>query len=174
MATTTTAPSTDLHKYNKYIIGAASLTAFSTMLYTIQQRTKGRMQIPINELLNNNPQARAANPKLAAYMFAGRAFVIGTGLMLTGTIALGMGVATVMQVNTLQEFSQKLTSYTRSRFPGLKGNYPADHDEVIDDAAYEFLKEFRDEARKEEREGPMQDNVTTKTVKEALTRRLAG
>ncbi|KAI8850762.1 hypothetical protein BC829DRAFT_488479 [Chytridium lagenaria] len=162
----------DLTKYNKYIIGAASLTAFSTLVYTIRQRTRGRMQIPINELLNNSPQMRAANPKLAAYMFAGRAFFIGTGLVATGAVTLSMGVAAVMGVNNLQEFSHKVRQFTHSKFPQLKGNYPSDHDEVIDDAAYEFLKEYRDEVIKEEIDGPYRDSWEQKTIKAAMMKGL--
>jgi hypothetical protein len=59
------------------------------------------MDIPLAELLES-PEARAANPKLAAYMFAGRAFILGTGLAVTGTLAITMGVASAMGVNNVR------------------------------------------------------------------------
>lgn len=85
----------------RYILGAASIAAFSSMIYTIRQRTKGKMKIPLQELLDN-PAAAAANPKLAAYMFAGRAFGTATVLVVTGTVGLAMTVASVMGINNVR------------------------------------------------------------------------
>ncbi|RKO90930.1 hypothetical protein BDK51DRAFT_25803 [Blyttiomyces helicus] len=132
--------------YNKYIVGAASLTAFGSLIYTIRQRTTGKMKMPLEELMTN-PAAAAANPKLAAYMFAGRAFGTATILVATGTMALTMGVASLMGVNNLREFSTKmreLTSSTRLRRtdPMLTG----DQKEPFDNDVYELLKEVSADA----------------------------
>ncbi|KAJ3292409.1 hypothetical protein HDU76_007165 [Blyttiomyces sp. JEL0837] len=101
----------------------------------MRQQAKGVTRIPLVELFEN-PTERAASPKLAAYMFAGRAFLMGTGL--------------------LKEFSTKTRSWAVTTFPSLKGKYSEDAEEVIDDAAYEFFKEMRDELKREEKEGPYQ------------------
>ncbi|KAJ3053218.1 hypothetical protein HK097_004770 [Rhizophlyctis rosea] len=145
-----------LHKYNKYIIGAASVGAFGSMIYTIRQRTKGKMKMPLAELLEN-PQAAAANPKLTAYIFAGRAFTTATLLVLTGTLGLGMGVASIMGVNNLREFSVKMRQYASTAFPKLRGA-PEDHDSKFDQDTYDFLKEVSADAEREEREGEWTEN----------------
>ncbi len=49
-----------------------------------------------------NPKAAAADPKLAAYMFAGRAFAIGTGLTLSATIAMASGLAMYFGVDNVR------------------------------------------------------------------------
>ncbi|KAJ3209459.1 hypothetical protein HDU67_006188 [Dinochytrium kinnereticum] len=115
---------------------------------------------------------RAANPKLSAYMFAGRAFVIGTGLVATGALTFSMGLASLMGVNTLREFSEKVRAFTSSQLPQLKGAYPADHDEVVDEAAYEFLKEYRDEVNKEEMEGGYKESWAQSTISAGLKKKL--
>ncbi|KND00105.1 uncharacterized protein SPPG_04447 [Spizellomyces punctatus DAOM BR117] len=142
---------TGFMRYNKYIIGAASIAAFSSMMYTIHQRTKGKMRIPLQELIDN-PAAAAANPKLAAYMFAGRAFGTATILVLTGTAGVAMTVASVMDVNNLKEFSIRMREIMAARFPRLKGS-DEEQDKKFDPATYEFLKEVADDVEREEQEG---------------------
>ncbi|KAJ3404651.1 hypothetical protein HDV05_007046 [Chytridiales sp. JEL 0842] len=161
----------DPNQYVKYVIGAASLTAFTAMIVTIQQRTKGRMKIPMSELIDN-PQARAANPKLAAYAFAGRAFFYSTGLVATGTLALTMGVAAYMGVDNLKDFSSKSREWSLKTFPSLKGKYEQDHDEVVDDAAYEFMKEVQKEMKREEEEGPYKENDFNQHIRSKLKKEL--
>ncbi|KAI9207418.1 uncharacterized protein BJ171DRAFT_492678 [Polychytrium aggregatum] len=162
--------SDEWYKYNKYILGGASIIGFGSLIYTIRERTKGRLQIPLDELLNRDPTARAANPKLAAYMFAGRAFGTATLLMLTGTCALTMGVASWMQVNSLKEFSEKAKAKSRELFPKL---YQSNRDDgKFDQAAHEFLTELREDFRRErEGEGYQQTEASTiisKHVKDKL------
>ncbi|KAJ3041657.1 hypothetical protein HDV00_008934 [Rhizophlyctis rosea] len=161
-----------LHKYNKYILGAASVTAFGSMIYTIRQRTKGNMKLPLSELLEN-PAAAAANPKLTAYVFAGRAFTTATTLVLTGTLALGMGVASVMGVNNLQEFSSKMREYASTAFPKLRGA-PEDHDQKFDNDYYEFLKEVASDEERREKDGDWQESRMHSIIGERVREPLRG
>ncbi|KAJ3148758.1 hypothetical protein HDU89_004608 [Geranomyces variabilis] len=111
------------------------------------------MAIPLQDLLAT-PQGRAANPKLAAYMFAGRAFGTATVLVLTGTLGASMAVASVLGVNNLKEFSTLMQEFTAARFPALKRSTEADAtDTKFDKDVYEFLKEVSADAEREEREG---------------------
>ena len=59
------------------------------------------MRIPLQELIDN-PIAAAANPKLAAYAFAGRAFATATVLVASGGLMLTMGVASILQVDNVR------------------------------------------------------------------------
>jgi hypothetical protein len=58
-----------------------------------------------------------------------------------------------------------------AKFPQLKGKYEEDHDEVIDDAAYEFMKEIRDELKREEAQ-PYQEPAFHDHVKKRLQQEL--
>ncbi|KAJ1563023.1 hypothetical protein HK405_004060 [Cladochytrium tenue] len=110
------------------------------------------MQLKIVELFED-PAVRAANPKLAAYLFAGRAFMIGSGLAITGSLAATMAVAMAMKVNTLKEFSTKARELAVQRFPALRGNYTSEDDNGTDEGSSQFLKELREEIAREEAEG---------------------
>ncbi|TPX61669.1 hypothetical protein PhCBS80983_g01011 [Powellomyces hirtus] len=143
--------------YNKYILGAASVGAFSALMYTIRMRTKGKMAVPLQELMDS-PAGRAANPKLAAYMFAGRAFGTATILVLTGTVGATMAVASIMGVNSLKEFSMRMQQITASYLPNLKRSNQED-DSKFDPDAYAFLKEVSEDAAREEREGEWKESA---------------
>ncbi|KAJ3185037.1 hypothetical protein HDU87_002603 [Geranomyces variabilis] len=113
------------------------------------------MAVPLQDLLAT-PAGRAANPKLAAYMFAGRAFGTATVLVLTGTLGASMAVASVLGVNNLKEFSTLMQEFTAARFPALKRSAADDDDasgSKFDKDVYEFLKEVSADAEREEREG---------------------
>ncbi|KAJ3151003.1 hypothetical protein HDU86_006259 [Geranomyces michiganensis] len=111
------------------------------------------MAVPLQDLLAT-PAGRAANPKIAAYMFAGRAFGTATVLVLTGTLGASMAVASVMGVNNLKEFSTRMQEITAARFPALKRSTAEQHqDTKFDVDVYEFLKEVSADAEREEREG---------------------
>ncbi|KAI9104498.1 hypothetical protein DFS34DRAFT_690783 [Phlyctochytrium arcticum] len=160
----------DLMDYNKYIIGAASIFAFSTMLYTIRQRTKGHTRMPLQELLEN-PAAAAANPKLVAYVYAGRAFTTATLLVLTGTVGLTMTVASVLQVNNLRDFSLKMRELMTQKFPALHKS--GDHNESKYDAGvHEFWKEVAEDAEKEEREGVWTESESHAIIGDRLRHQL--
>ncbi|KAI9014989.1 hypothetical protein BC832DRAFT_589461 [Gaertneriomyces semiglobifer] len=151
------APSTDFSQYSKYIIGAASLTAFGSMLYTARRRTRGEIKMPLQELFSN-PAAAAANPKLTAYIFAGRAFTTATLITVTGFIGVTMAVASALQVNNLKEFSVRMREIVTTRFPQLRGADP-DADSKFDPAYHEFLQFVSDDAAKEEEEGAWKENA---------------
>ncbi|TPX50714.1 hypothetical protein SeMB42_g02143 [Synchytrium endobioticum] len=164
-----------LSKYNKYIIGGASTIAFVSMLYTVRQQTKGRMRIPLQELLEN-PAAAAANPKLAAYAFAGRAFSTATILVASGGLMVTMGVASILQVNSLKEFSEKLTTLAHERLPQLQGikspgASQGEDDGVMDADTYDFLKEVQHELKKERNSPPSEttsQRIVSDTLRESL------
>ncbi|KAJ3183971.1 hypothetical protein HDU85_001822 [Gaertneriomyces sp. JEL0708] len=147
----------DFSQYNKYIIGTASLTAFGSMLYTVRRRTRGEIKMPLQELFSN-PAAAAANPKLTAYIFAGRAFTTATLITVTGFIGVTMAVASAMQVNNLKEFSVRMREIVTTRFPQLRGADP-DADSKFDPAYHEFLQFVSDDAAKEEEEGAWRENA---------------
>ncbi|KAJ3092066.1 hypothetical protein HK102_011131 [Quaeritorhiza haematococci] len=179
MSNTTTTPTTEKtreaaattsNKYNKYVLGAASLGSFAAMVYTIRQRTKGRMRVPLQELLEN-PTLAAQNPKLTAYMYAGRAFMTATFLTVTGTLALGMGIASVMGVNNLKEFSQTARSWSTSQFPQLNasaGVSQGEDGERFDEPTREFLQEIDAELAK----GPTEEGPGYRFIKARVAREL--
>ncbi|TPX37070.1 hypothetical protein SmJEL517_g00936 [Synchytrium microbalum] len=151
--------------YNKYIVGGASLTAFCTMLYTVRMQTKGKMRMPLQELLDN-PIAAAANPKLAAYAFAGRAFATASVLVGSGTLAFTMGLASLMGVNSLKEFSTKLRSLATENLPVLRGSTheaESSGDSVMDKDTYEFLKEVQDDMRND-RINPQPETLSKRVI----------
>ncbi|KAJ3282006.1 hypothetical protein HK104_011153 [Borealophlyctis nickersoniae] len=111
----------------------------------------GRMKIPLAELMED-PAAAAANPKLAAYAFAGRAFTTATLLVGTGSLAIGMGIASVMGVNNWKEFSERMREYSQSAFPSLRRSDPASDAESDSDTA-EFMKEVSADLEREREEG---------------------
>ncbi|KAI8823964.1 uncharacterized protein EV422DRAFT_617713 [Fimicolochytrium jonesii] len=162
----------DYTKYNKYIIGTAAIGSFSTLLYTVHQRTKGRMRVPLQEFLDN-PAARAANPKLAAYVFAGRAFGTATVLVVTGTVGLTMAVASIMGVNNMREFSFRMRDIMASTFPQLKRS-DENADIKFDADTYEFLKEVSADAEREEREGAWRESSSHAIIGGRVRNELGG
>ncbi|KAJ3020318.1 UNVERIFIED_CONTAM: hypothetical protein HDU68_010241 [Siphonaria sp. JEL0065] len=140
-------------RYGKMALGLASAAAFGGILFTMNMRSKGKMELPLAKLMETSHAARQADPKLAAYMFAGRAFFTGTALTLSGSLAVTMAVATALDVNSLKDFSLKMKSLSNSSIPGMKGAYSDNHDNEVDDAAYEFALAWKEEVRKEEEEG---------------------
>ncbi|KAJ3019089.1 hypothetical protein HKX48_002395 [Thoreauomyces humboldtii] len=146
----------------KYILGLASLSAFGALMYTIRQRTRGRMAVPLAAFLES-PEARAANPKLAAYMYAGRAFGTATVLVLTGTVGASMAVASVMQVNNLRDFSLRMREIMASYFPNLKRSDDV-AEEKFDPDAYAFLKEVADDVEAEERDGKWRESASHQII----------
>lgn len=86
---------------------------------------------------------------------SGRAFATATFLVGTGSVALGMGVASAMGVSSLQEFSLRMRELTEKNFPGLRrtGSEP-DEDNAPDEAQIEFAKEWTRELEREEASGP--------------------
>ncbi|KAI9333549.1 hypothetical protein BDR26DRAFT_603392 [Obelidium mucronatum] len=141
-------------RYGKMALGLASAAAFGGILFTMNMRSKGKMEMPLAKLMETSHAARAADPKLAAYMFAGRAFFTGTALTLSASLAITMGVATALDVNSLKDFSTRMKSLSNKSIPALKGAYSDNHDNEVDDAAYEFALAWKEEVRKEAEEGP--------------------
>ncbi|KAI9017806.1 hypothetical protein BC832DRAFT_589052 [Gaertneriomyces semiglobifer] len=153
---TTSPATTDFRQYNKYIIGAASLTAFGSMIYTIRRETKkAEMKMPPQDLVVN-PAAAAANPKLTGYLFAGRALATATLITVTGFIGITMAMASAMQVNSIKEFSDRMREIISTRFPQLRVADP-DADSKFDPAYHEFLKFMSNE--KEDDEGTGKENA---------------
>ncbi|KAI9354082.1 hypothetical protein DFJ73DRAFT_608453, partial [Zopfochytrium polystomum] len=99
------------------------------------------------------------NPKLAAYLFAGRAFMYGTGLAVTGSVGATMLIASAMKVNTLQEFSLKARELSLKQFPALQGNHSEAEEKGEDDGSVEFMRELREELSKDEEDPYSKDSV---------------
>ncbi|TPX45827.1 hypothetical protein CcCBS67573_g10346 [Chytriomyces confervae] len=133
-------------QYAKTAVALGSAAVFGGILLRMRMRSKGQMELPMARLMMESASARAADPKLAAYMFAGRAFFTGTALTLSASLAMTMGVAAALD---LKEFSQKMKSLSKGSV--LNGKYSENHDDEVDDAEYEFLLAFRDEAEREQR-----------------------
>ncbi|KAJ3125071.1 hypothetical protein HK101_005991 [Irineochytrium annulatum] len=72
----------------------------------------------------------------------------------------------------MKEFSDKMRSWSNRSLSGLKGNYPADHDDVIDDAAEEFLREYAAEAKREEIEGPYRESAGNQHIRNLIKKEL--
>ncbi|KAJ3183207.1 hypothetical protein HDU85_002233 [Gaertneriomyces sp. JEL0708] len=155
---TTSPATTDFRQYNKYFIGAASLTAFGSMIYTIRRETKkAELKMPPQDLVVN-PAAGAANPKLTGYLFAGRALATATLITVTGFVGITMAMASAMQVNSIKEFSDRMREIISTRFPQLRVADP-DADSKFDPAYHEFLKFMSNDAAKEEEEGAGKENA---------------
>jgi hypothetical protein len=89
------------------------------MGYTVRRQTKGLLK-PHLQALINNPEAARKNPKLASYMFAGRAFFLGTGFMAAGTALLVSSVSWWTGANNLKEFADFATEWSERTFPSLR------------------------------------------------------
>ncbi|KAI8841431.1 hypothetical protein BJ741DRAFT_705575 [Chytriomyces cf. hyalinus JEL632] len=157
-------------QYAKTAVALGSAAVFGGILLRMRMRSKGQMELPMARLMMESASARAADPKLAAYMFAGRAFFTGTALTLSASLAMTMGVAAALDVNSLKEFSQKMKSLSKGSV--LNGKYSENHDDEVDDAEYEFLLAFRDEAEREQREGPYQESKYHKEITSRLKEQL--
>ncbi|KAJ3068723.1 hypothetical protein HDU98_008144 [Podochytrium sp. JEL0797] len=117
------------------------------------------MEIPIVKLMESSHAAREADPKLAAYLFAGRAFFTATTLTFSGALAMSMAAATALDANSLPEFAQKMKSLSNRQMPGLKGNYGENHESDFDEGVYEFALELKEEMRlEEEGQSEMKEN----------------
>jgi hypothetical protein len=58
----------------------------------------------------------------------------------------------------LKEFSEKATLWSRTNLMFLNRSSAAGPDDVMDDDTYSFLKEIREELKKEESEGKRESN----------------
>ncbi|KAJ3294351.1 hypothetical protein HDU79_011123 [Rhizoclosmatium sp. JEL0117] len=140
-------------RFGKIAVSLGSAAVFGGILFTMKMRSQGKMELPIAKLMETSHAARAADPKLAAYLFAGRAFMTGTALTLSASLAVTMAVAAALDVNNLKEFSYKMKLLSNNGMPSLKGQYSDNHDNEVDDAAYEFALAWKEELRKEAEEG---------------------
>ncbi|ORY46324.1 hypothetical protein BCR33DRAFT_849077 [Rhizoclosmatium globosum] len=131
-------------RFGKIAVSLGSAAVFGGILFTMKMRSQGKMELPIAKLMETSHAARAADPKLAAYLFAGRAFMTGTALTLSASLAVTMA---------LKEFSYKMKLLSNNGMPSLKGQYSDNHDNEVDDAAYEFALAWKEELRKEAEEG---------------------
>ncbi|KAI8611939.1 hypothetical protein BC830DRAFT_1138998 [Chytriomyces sp. MP71] len=152
-------------QYFKVAIATGSAAVFGSILFTMRMRSKGKMELPQARLMES-ATARAADPKLAAYMFAGRAFFTGTALTVSASLAMTMGVAAALDANSLKEFSQRMR--TLSKGSVLNGNYSENHEDEVDDALYEFSLAMREEIQREETEGHRQPSRLEEDVKRRL------
>ena len=96
-----------LERYRKYtapFLALSSLAAFSSLIYTIRRRTK--VTPPSVSAILNSPMR---DPRLTAYMFAGRAFGTATLLSFSGA-ALGVGLtAWTLGVSNVRVQANRLT-----------------------------------------------------------------
>ncbi|KAJ3059321.1 hypothetical protein HDU99_006389 [Rhizoclosmatium hyalinum] len=83
------------------VVPVAHYQLYSGILFTMKMRSQGKMELPIAKLMETSHAARAADPKLAAYLFAGRAFMTGTALTLSASLAVTMAVAAALDVNNV-------------------------------------------------------------------------
>ncbi|KAJ3297010.1 hypothetical protein HK104_000979 [Borealophlyctis nickersoniae] len=142
------------------------------MLYNIRQRSKGKMKIELAELMEDRAAA-AANPKLAAYIFAGRSFTTATWLVATGSLAAGMGIACLMGVNNLKEFSGKMREYAQAVLPFLRRT-DATSDARFDPDTVEFLREVAADLKREREEGPWRETGGHAIIGQGLRNTLWG
>ncbi|KAJ3199292.1 hypothetical protein HDU82_000574 [Entophlyctis luteolus] len=110
--------------------------------------------------------SRTADPKLAAYMFAGRAFFIGTALTLSGTLSIVAATAAALDVGSLKEFSAKMKTVSNSGMPLLKGKYDENAEDELDAAAKEFLAELRDDSSAERPQNRYEKEISSRIKKE--------
>lgn len=87
-----------LNRYNRHILAFASVAAFGTLSYTVFKKTKVPT-VSVHEILNSPHPFK--DPRVTAYMYAGRAFGTATMLCLTGAGALTFGVAHFMGINSV-------------------------------------------------------------------------
>jgi hypothetical protein len=118
------------------------------MGYTVNRQTKGLLK-PHLQALINNPDAARQNPKLASYMFAGRAFFLGTGFMAAGTALVISGLSWWTGANSLKEFAELATRWSQDKFPFLK--VQVDHEaDAIANEEWRLALEEKDDSKESE------------------------
>ncbi|KAI8807478.1 hypothetical protein BJ742DRAFT_307796 [Cladochytrium replicatum] len=166
-------------RLRQYAVAAISAGAFGSFFYTARQHWTGAAKVPLDALLAD-PAKAAANPKLVSYLYAGRALTMSTSLVASAALCIGAGVSAYMDVATFKEFSIKFRAFTVRTFPGLVGKFSQEDGETAyrddpfimadiarkDQSVKDFLKELRDELKKEpefnQNPDPNDPNVTGK------------
>ncbi|KAJ3094287.1 hypothetical protein HK100_006203 [Physocladia obscura] len=123
------------------------------------------MESPIARLMESQ-EARQADPKLAAYAFAGRAFFTGTALTFSAALSLSAATAAALDVGSvllnnseLKEFSDKMKSVSNSTMPSLKGKYDENADDSTDEAANEFLRALKEDQERTAAAGLQKESI---------------
>ncbi|KAJ3123307.1 hypothetical protein HK098_002044 [Nowakowskiella sp. JEL0407] len=164
-------PPTLIRQYRRQLIGGVSFLAFLSFAYNVRNQVTGRTRLPLDNLLKDQ-KAVESNPRAVAYLFAGRAFLSATTLVLSGTLAGAMALVSYLDVGNMKEFSDKLSIVVNRAFPYLKGKYTAEEAEgSLDEDALEMLREIGLELEKErldEERGVVAGGSLYKTVNKEI------
>ncbi|KAL5038631.1 hypothetical protein RTP6_005907 [Batrachochytrium dendrobatidis] len=147
-----------LQQYKKPVVGLLALVGLGFMIRTVRRRagkcicaTPHEIQSNLVFLLANNrlfdqtiAQNSVLNPRHGAYIFAIQTFTTATTLVGCAAVAISMTVASVMNVNSFQEFSVAIRSFTQEKVPWLQVSGDEDSPENI-----QSTKEFMEELARE-------------------------
>ncbi|KAJ1558547.1 hypothetical protein HK096_010491 [Nowakowskiella sp. JEL0078] len=168
-------PQNIIRQYRRQIVGGVSFLAFLSFAYTIRNQMTGRTRLPLDNFFKD-PNVALSQPKVAAYLFAGRAFTSATALVASAAVAATMGIASYLDVGTMKEFSEKLEIKVNKAFPQLKGEYTeAEALGTVDSDAIEFLKELSSALktdREDEESGVVAGGNLYKTINREIRREL--
>ncbi|KAH6563954.1 hypothetical protein BASA50_000547 [Batrachochytrium salamandrivorans] len=125
-----------LRHYKKAIVGAAALVGVGLMISTVRRRAAN------NRLFDQTVADHSRlHPRSGAYAFAIQTFLTSTTLVGCGALAISMGVASAMNVNSFQEFSIAMRDMTRRKYPWLQVSGDQDSPENIQSTT-EFMEEL--------------------------------
>ncbi|EGF80806.1 hypothetical protein BATDEDRAFT_88453 [Batrachochytrium dendrobatidis JAM81] len=128
-----------LQQYKKPVVGLLALVGLGFMIRTVRRRAAN------NRLFDQTiAQNSVLNPRHGAYIFAIQTFTTATTLVGCAAVAISMTVASVMNVNSFQEFSVAIRSFTQEKVPWLQVSGDEDSPENI-----QSTKEFMEELARE-------------------------
>lgn len=132
-----------LEPYYGYILAGISSSAFGSLVYTVFRQLRGTQHaIQFNDFLHAPISDTFRDPKVAAYIMAGKAFGVASLLCLTGTAALYFGVSVALGVKQPSQLPNKLASLLNS--PKAKSSVNESNDErYLDAEARELLQQIQ-------------------------------
>ncbi|KAL2919321.1 hypothetical protein HK105_200964 [Polyrhizophydium stewartii] len=142
-----------MRPYKKAVVGISAVVAFVCMAATVRKRAgNGRLFEQATQ------HGRGVSPRVGAYIFATQTFIAASTLVGSGALAISMGVATALNVNSIQEFSDVVREKVHQRFPELRRSSDENSPENIQ-STKDFFSELAYELEKEEKEGPWSESA---------------